>query len=73
MNKQEEQDLSFTYRSQTGAHTGNEPRSHASEVCEPEEQTLTSPGQCTRHKLQMNAMTFTSNYQQPLANTQQIN
>ena len=61
MNKQEEQDPSFTYRTQTGAHTGNESGPRANEVCEPEEQTLTSPRQSTRHKLQMNA----SNYQQP--------
>ena len=46
MNKQEEQDLSFTYRSQTGAHTGNESGARASELREPEEQTLTSPRQC---------------------------
>ena len=64
MNKQEEQYPGFTYRTQTGVHTGNEPGPHASKVCEPEEQTLTSPRQSTRHKLQMNA----SNYQQPLAN-----
>ena len=63
MNKQEEQDPSFTYRTQTEVHTGNElePGACANEVCEPEEQTLTSPRQCTRHKLQMNA----SNCQQP--------
>ena len=37
MNKQEEQDLSFfTYRTQTGLYTGNEPGPHANEVCEPE-------------------------------------
>ena len=57
----EEQCSGFTYRTQTGAHTGNEPGPRANEVCEPEEQTLTSPEQCTRHKLQMNA----SNCQQP--------
>ena len=61
MNKQEEQRPSFTYRTQTGVHTGNEPGPHPSEACEPEGQTLTSPGQCASHKLQMN----TSNYQQP--------
>ena len=73
MNKQEGQDHSFTYRTQTGVHTGNEPGPHAIEVCEPEEQTLTLPRQCARHKLQMNPMPFTNNYQQPLANALHIN
>ena len=54
MNKQEEQDLSFTYRTQTGLDTGNELGPHASEVCKPEEQSLTLPGQCASHELQTN-------------------
>ena len=73
MNKQEEQDPSFTYRTQTGAHTGNEPGPRANEVCEPEEQTLTSQEQCARHKPQTNPMPFTNNYQQPLAKALHIN
>ena len=34
--RKEEQDPSFTYRTQTGVHTGNEPGPYAYEVCEPE-------------------------------------
>ena len=55
MKRKEEQHPSFTCRTQTEVHTGNEPGPHANEVCEPEEQTLTSPGQCVRYKPQMNA------------------
>ena len=36
MKRKEEQGLSFTYRTQTVVHTGNEPGSHPNEVCEPE-------------------------------------
>ena len=34
--RKEEQPHSFTYRTQIGLHTGNEPEPHANEVCEPE-------------------------------------
>ena len=66
MNKQEVQHPSFTYRTQTGLYTGNEPGPHPSEVCEPEgTDTHLTRTMCTRHKLQMNAMPITNNYQQP--------